>query len=89
MMPAPYDPKLAIARLQTDSTDALRARYPHLCWVWDELDELRDTVDNTDTVLADFVTSVENAVLKYEDTDEPDAETLIANLKELIDDADA
>lgn len=87
MMPAPYDPKLAIARLQTDSTDALRARYPHLCWVWDELDELRDAVDNAYTVMADFVTSVETVVLKYED--EPYAETLITSLKELIDDADA
>lgn len=85
MMPAPYDPKLAIARLQTDSTDALRARYPHLCWVWDELDELRDTVDNA----ADFVTSVETVVLEYENADEPDVETLITSLKELIDDTDA
>lgn len=40
-MPQPFDIKLAIARLDTESTVYLRDRYPTLGWVWDELDELR------------------------------------------------
>lgn len=89
MMPAPYDPKLAIARLQTDSTDALRARHPHLNWVWDELDELRETADDIQQSLDELREGVEGAVEKYEEADEPDVKNLIANLKELTNDADA
>lgn len=85
MMPAPYDPKLAIARLQTDSTDALRARYPHLNWVWDQLDDLRDTMDGIQFRLDDLREGVEGAVEEYES--EQSIDDLITSLKELTDDA--
>ena len=42
-----FDPRPAIARMQTDTTDALRDMHPDLTWVWDELDEVRGLVDNT------------------------------------------
>jgi len=38
---------LAIARMQDDSTAALRTLYPDLIWVWDELDMLREDYANT------------------------------------------
>lgn len=38
----PFDLKLAIAEMQTDTTDAYRERYPELVKVWNELDDLRD-----------------------------------------------
>lgn len=44
-MPQPFDITLAIARLDYDRTDHLRQRYPHLAWVWDELDDLRARAD--------------------------------------------
>lgn len=56
-MPQPFDIKLAIARLDTESTVYLRDRYPTLGWVWDELDELRAMAD--DAVDPDDMTAVE------------------------------
>lgn len=41
----PFDPRPAIARLQTGSTDTLRELHPDLAWMWDEVDDLWDEVD--------------------------------------------
>ena len=87
-MPMPFNLTLAVARLQTDSTDALRKRYPHLEWAWDELDELRAFTDEVQEQLETLQKGVLGAVEEYEQSDDLLASgVLINSLKELTNDA--
>lgn len=45
-MPEPFDLQMTVARYQEDNTRYLRAKFPRLDWVWDELDELRAVRDS-------------------------------------------
>ena len=86
MMPMPKprpkpDLRPTIARLQYDSTDALRDMHPDLRWVWDELDELRNETDTrTDRLngLLDAVVNRLTAALELDDPTDEIRETLNA-----------
>lgn len=58
--PRPFDPRPAIARLQTDRTDMLRELHPDLRHVWDELDQLRAATDTRTEALEGILDAVTN-----------------------------
>ena len=71
--PAPFDFAAALIDYQTDTTDALREKYPKLHRVWDELDELRGAPDS---VSADEYQAEEDRADRWQSIAERSAERI-------------